>query len=88
MRVVIQRVRKAQVTIEENTREQIGQGILVLLGIEMADVQADVDWLINKVLNLRIFDDVVLIAGVEANKKSKRSLKRIIHREDGLIRKH
>src|SRR6056300_270080 len=57
MRVVIQRVRKAQVTIEENTREQIGQGILVLLGIEMADVQADVDWLINKVLNLRIFDD-------------------------------
>jgi D-tyrosyl-tRNA(Tyr) deacylase len=57
MRVVIQRVRKAQVTIEENTREQIGQGILVLLGIEMADVQSDVDWLINKVLNLRIFDD-------------------------------
>ena len=57
MRVVIQRVRKAQVTIEENTREQIGQGILVLLGIEMTDVQADVDWLINKVLNLRIFDD-------------------------------
>lgn len=57
MRVVIQRVRKAQVTIEENTREQIGQGILVLLGIEMADVQADVDWLVNKVLNLRIFDD-------------------------------
>jgi len=46
-----------RVTIEENTREQIGQGILVLLGIEMADVQADVDWLINKVLNLRIFDD-------------------------------
>lgn len=58
MRVVIQRVTKAQVTIEQERIEHIAQGILVLLGIEMADGDADVDWLVNKVLNLRIFDDV------------------------------
>ena len=57
MRVVLQRVRKAQVTIEENKSEEISQGILVLLGIEMADTLNDVDWLVNKVLNLRIFYD-------------------------------
>ena len=57
MRVVLQRVRKAQVTIEENKSEEISKGILVLLGIEMADTLNDVDWLVNKVLNLRIFDD-------------------------------
>lgn len=57
MRVVIQRVTRAQVTIEQERSEHIAQGILVLLGIEMADGDADVDWLVNKVLNLRIFDD-------------------------------
>ena len=57
MRVVLQRVRKAQVIIEEGESNEIGQGILVLLGIEMADEMSDVDWLVNKVLNLRIFDD-------------------------------
>jgi len=57
MRVVIQRVTKAQVTIEQERSEHIAQGILVLLGIEMADRDVDVDWLVNKVLNLRIFDD-------------------------------
>jgi|TARA_A200000159_G_scaffold40493_1_gene37076 D-tyrosyl-tRNA(Tyr) deacylase len=57
MRVVIQRVTKAQVTIEQEISEHIAQGILVLLGIEMADGDADVDWLVNKILNLRIFDD-------------------------------
>lgn len=57
MRVVLQRVRKAQVIIEEGGSNKIGQGILVLLGIEMADDMSDVDWLVNKVLNLRIFDD-------------------------------
>ncbi len=57
MRVVIQRVTKAQVTIEQERSEHIAQGILVLLGIEMADGDTDVDWLVNKILNLRIFDD-------------------------------
>ena len=57
MRVVLQRVRKAQVIIEEGESNEIGQGILVLLGIEMTDDISDVDWLVNKILNLRIFDD-------------------------------
>tara|TARA_B100001057_G_scaffold47873_1_gene42656 strand:+ start:739 stop:1191 length:453 start_codon:yes stop_codon:yes gene_type:complete len=57
MRVVLQRVRKAQVIIEEGESNEISQGILVLLGIEMADGMSDVDWLVNKILNLRIFDD-------------------------------
>ena len=57
MRVVLQRVRKAQVIIEEKESEEIGNGILILLGIEMADQLEDVDWLVNKVLNLRIFND-------------------------------
>ncbi|MDA9569311.1 D-aminoacyl-tRNA deacylase [Flavobacteriaceae bacterium] len=57
MRVVLQRVRKAQVIIEEKKSEEIGNGILILLGIEMADQLEDVDWLVNKVLNLRIFND-------------------------------
>jgi len=57
MRVVLQRVRRAQVIIEEKESEEIGNGILILLGIEMADQLEDVDWLVNKVLNLRIFND-------------------------------
>ena len=57
MRIILQRVRKAQVIIENEESKEIGQGILVLLGIEMADEMSDVDWLVNKVLNLRIFDD-------------------------------
>jgi len=57
MRVVIQRVRKAHVTIENERSEEIGPGLLVLLGIEMADGNEDVEWLVNKVVNLRIFDD-------------------------------
>ena len=57
MRVVLQRVREAKVIIEEGESNKIGQGILVLLGIEMADEMPDVDWLVKKVLNLRIFGD-------------------------------
>tara|TARA_Y100000389_G_C17410468_1_gene490594 strand:- start:435 stop:887 length:453 start_codon:yes stop_codon:yes gene_type:complete len=57
MRVVLQRVQKAQVIIEEGESNKIGQGILVLLGIEMADEMFDVDWMVKKVLNLRIFGD-------------------------------
>ena len=57
MRVVLQRVLKAQVSIEDDKIAEIGYGILVLLGIEMADEMEDVDWLVNKVLNLRIFND-------------------------------
>jgi D-tyrosyl-tRNA(Tyr) deacylase len=57
MRAVIQRVTKASVTIEGKTHSQIGNGLLVLLGIEDADTAEDIEWLSGKIVNLRIFDD-------------------------------
>ena len=57
MKAVIQRVSKASVTINENIHAQIGLGLLVLLGIEDADSDADIEWLSQKIVNLRIFDD-------------------------------
>lgn len=57
MRVVIQRVSEASVTIDGKVKSEIGCGLLVLLGIEDADQDADIEWLCNKVLGLRIFDD-------------------------------
>ncbi|MGB1449444.1 MAG: D-aminoacyl-tRNA deacylase [Flavobacteriaceae bacterium] len=57
MRVVIQRVTEASVTVENEIVGSIGQGLLVLLGIEQEDNQEDVAWLLNKTLNLRIFND-------------------------------
>ncbi len=57
MKVVIQRVSKASVTIEGDVSGKIGPGILVLLGIEDADTEEDISWLSNKIVNLRIFND-------------------------------
>jgi len=57
MRIVVQRVSRASVTIEEKITGEIGTGLLVLLGIEEADNQTDADWLAAKLVNLRIFDD-------------------------------
>lgn len=57
MRAVIQRVSKASVIIEGAVKSSIGQGLLVLLGIEDADTEEDVQWLSNKIVNLRIFND-------------------------------
>ena len=57
MRVVIQRVTKASVTVENKIVGKISQGLLVLLGIEQEDNQEDLAWLLNKTLNLRIFND-------------------------------
>jgi len=57
MRAVIQRVSKASVTIEGNVYSQIGNGLLVLMGIEDADTLDDIQWLSSKIVNLRIFDD-------------------------------
>ncbi len=57
MRVVIQRVKKAQVDIEGKTVGSIDQGLVVLLGIEMADSLEDVVWIVKKVTQLRIFSD-------------------------------
>lgn len=57
MRIVIQRVSHASVTIEGHCKSAIGKGILILVGIEEADGQEDIDWLCKKIVNLRIFDD-------------------------------
>ena len=57
MRAVIQRVSKASVSIDGNVNAQIANGLLVLLGIEDADTVEDIEWLSNKIVNLRIFDD-------------------------------
>ena len=57
MRLLIQRVAEASVTIEGRVHSQIGKGLLVLVGIEEPDTQEDIDWLTGKLLRLRIFDD-------------------------------
>ena len=57
MVAVIQRVSEASVTIDGNVKSRIGNGLLVLVGIEDADGQEDIDWLSSKIVNLRIFND-------------------------------
>lgn len=57
MRVVLQRVSKASVTIEPEIVAEIGKGLLILVGIEDEDLQEDIDWLATKITQLRIFDD-------------------------------
>lgn len=57
MRAIIQRVTRCSVVIDGKTFSTIGPGLLVLLGIEDADTEADVEWLSGKIVNLRVFDD-------------------------------
>ncbi|MGN6399162.1 MAG: D-aminoacyl-tRNA deacylase [Flavisolibacter sp.] len=57
MKAVIQRVSKASVTIEGKINGTIDNGLLILLGIEDADTVEDIQWLSNKIVNLRIFND-------------------------------
>lgn len=57
MKAVIQRVSHASVAIEGTSKVAIKNGLLVLVGIEDADDKKDIDWLSNKIVNLRIFDD-------------------------------
>lgn len=57
MRIVIQRVSEARVDIGERTSGKIGQGLLVLLGITHDDTDEDIEWLVKKLVNLRIFSD-------------------------------
>lgn len=57
MRCVIQRVSKASVTIAGDVKSSIGNGLLVLLGVEEADTQEDIEWLTGKIARLRIFPD-------------------------------
>ena len=57
MRAVIQRVSRASVTIDGKTKSRIGKGLLILLGIEEADNQEDIEWLSGKISRLRVFND-------------------------------
>ena len=57
MIAVIQRVTSSSVTIDNKIKASIGKGLLVLVGIEDADTQEDIDWLSAKIVNLRIFND-------------------------------
>jgi len=57
MRVVIQRVNRASVEVENQIIGEIGKGLMILVGIENADGKEDIDWLCKKICNLRIFDD-------------------------------
>ncbi len=57
MRIVIQRVSKASVSIGGNIKSAIGKGYMILLGIAEDDTEGDVNWLVKKVIGLRVFDD-------------------------------
>lgn len=67
MRIVIQRVKKASVSIQEKTTSEIGLGMLILLGIEASDDLNDVEWLCGKIIKLRIFDDEQGIMNLSIN---------------------
>lgn len=67
MRVVIQRVFRAAVTVESEIVGKINQGLLVLLGIETDDNQEDIDWLVQKIIHLRVFDDSNGVMNVSVN---------------------
>ena len=58
MRVVVQRVSQSSVTIESDIVSSISKGLLILLGVENNDTLDDVNWLIRKIINLRIFTDI------------------------------
>jgi len=57
MLAVIQRVSSASVTIDQHVKSSIEKGLLILIGIKDADTQEDIDWLAQKIVNLRIFND-------------------------------
>lgn len=57
MRIVIQKVNRASVEVDQERLGEIGQGLMVLVGVEDADSQDDVDYLVRKTVNLRIFED-------------------------------
>lgn len=69
MIAVIQRVSSASVTIEETVKSSIGNGLLVLVGIEDADGPEDIGWLAGKIVNLRIFNDAAGVMNISVKDK-------------------
>jgi len=69
MRIVVQRVTEASVVVEDNTTGMIGAGLLVLMGVEDADTDEDIQWLSSKIVNLRIFNDDAGVMNVSVKEK-------------------
>lgn len=67
MRVVIQRCKYAKVSIDNKEKSTINKGMMILLGIEDSDTQQDIDWLVKKILGLRIFDDESGVMNLDIN---------------------
>lgn len=67
MRVLIQRVTRASVTINNSLKSSIKEGLLILVGIEDSDNQEDIEWLCNKIVNMRIFDDANRVMNLSAS---------------------
>ena len=67
MRAVIQKVSSASITINRDKTEEIGPGLVILLGIEESDSQSDIEWLSRKIIRLRIFDDAEGIMNLSVN---------------------
>ncbi|MBR1774353.1 MAG: D-tyrosyl-tRNA(Tyr) deacylase [Bacteroidales bacterium] len=67
MRVVIQRCKYAKVSIDNKEKSAINKGMMILLGIEDSDTQQDIDWLVKKILGLRIFDDESGVMNLDIN---------------------
>ena len=70
MRILIQRVAEASVTIDKKIHSHIGRGLLVLVGIEEADTEEDIAWLTGKLLRLRIFDDEAGVMNLDVQQVS------------------
>lgn len=66
MRVLIQRVTKASVTINNTIKSAIGKGLLIFVGVEGSDNRDDIEWLCNKIINLRIFNDENCVMNLSA----------------------
>jgi D-aminoacyl-tRNA deacylase len=70
MRILIQRVKQASVTIDGEIYSSVGTGLLVFVGIEDSDTNDDIRWLVQKMMNLRIFDDragIMNLSALETN---------------------
>lgn len=74
MRVVVQRVKRASVTVDGKVVGSIGSGVLILLGIEPADTTEDIDWLCGKICRMRIFNDEVGVMNVSLEENGAEAL--------------
>ena len=71
---MLQRVKRASVTVENELVGSIGQGVLLLLGIEEADTEEDIDWLCGKICRMRIFNDAEGVMNVSLEESGKEAL--------------